>query len=156
MTAAEIDRVRAFAESHFNCDCHSVHGPAHWQNVEDTVASIAHEVGGNLLVGRLFAILHDCCRLDDGADLNHGPRAAALIRQLSGEMLKLSPEDLDLLLYAVEHHTDGMVSADPTVGACWDSDRLDLGRVGVVPSSKYMSTAPGRKIANGIQMPTRY
>jgi uncharacterized protein len=37
------------------------------------------------------------------------------------------------------HHSEGAVHADPTVQTCWDADRLDLGRVGVMPDAKFLS-----------------
>ena len=35
-------------------------------------------------------------------------------------------------------------SADPTIGACWDADRLNLWRVGVAPARGMLSTAAAR------------
>jgi len=52
-----------------------------------------------------------------------------------------------LLDYAIRHHVDGDVSDDPTIGTCWDADRLDLGRVGIVPDERYMSTARGKELS---------
>jgi uncharacterized protein len=114
--------------------------------VEDNFLLIAENEGADRLVGRLFAILHDCCREDDCSDPLHGPRAALLIREWSAR-LRLSPSQEDLLVFAVHHHTDGETTGDPTIGACWDADRLDLGRVGIIPGTQYMSTATGRAIA---------
>jgi hypothetical protein len=37
------------------------------------------------------------------------------------------------------------LSTDPTVGVCFDADRLDLGRVGIEPDPELMSTEAGRK-----------
>ena len=39
----------------------------------------------------------------------------------------------------MRHHSGGQVSEDATIQTCWDSDRLDLGRVGIFPSPKYLS-----------------
>jgi hypothetical protein len=33
----------------------------------------------------------------------------------------------------------------PTIGCCWVADQLDLGRVGIEPDAKMMSTEAGRK-----------
>jgi hypothetical protein len=44
-------------------------------------------------------------------------------------------------------HADGLTSADPTVGACWDADRLNLWRVGVAPDRRLLSTAAARSAA---------
>jgi uncharacterized protein len=47
----------------------------------------------------------------------------------------------------IRRHAEGHTSDDPTIGVCWDADRLDLGRVGMRPRARYMSTAAGRKLA---------
>lgn len=146
MNESDLKRIRSEAETVFRCGVDSIHGFAHWRMVEDSFLLIAEANGADRLVGRLFAILHDCCREDDGADPLHGPRAATLIREWSAR-LRLSPEQEDLLVFAVLHHTDGETSDDPTIGACWDADRLDLGRVGIIPAPLYMSTSTGREIA---------
>ena len=39
---------------------------------------------------------------------------------------------------------DGRVSDDPTIGTCWDADRLDLRRVAIVPKTGLMSTNPAK------------
>jgi uncharacterized protein len=39
----------------------------------------------------------------------------------------------------MKHHSDGEVSTDKTIQTCWDADRLDLGRVGIFPSPKFLS-----------------
>ena len=38
-------------------------------------------------------------------------------------------------------------SDDPIIGTCWDADRLDLGRVGVKPNPKLLSTERARSKA---------
>ncbi len=48
---------------------------------------------------------------------------------------------LGLLCRACAGHADGLTSADPTVGTCWDSDRLNLWQVGVAPVRAMLSTA---------------
>ena len=45
------------------------------------------------------------------------------------------------LEYGCEFHDSGLTSSDPTIGACWDADRVTLRRVGVEPSAEFMSTA---------------
>jgi uncharacterized protein len=42
------------------------------------------------------------------------------------------------------------LSDDPTIGTCWDADRLDLARegVGIQPRARYMSTEFAREIAD--------
>ena len=52
----------------------------------------------------------------------------------------LAADQLTLLKFACEHHEKGRVSDNPTVGCCWDADRLDLGRVGITPHPSRLCT----------------
>jgi uncharacterized protein len=88
----------------------------------------------------LFAFLHDSKRHDDGRDMEHGPRAAEFIRSLRGSLVTLDGEDFDLLVYACEQHTYGLVEAHVTVQTCWDADRLDIPRADIVIDPKYLCT----------------
>jgi uncharacterized protein len=119
-----------------------VHGDLHWRTVGGNGLWIADAVPGvDRHVVFLFALLHDSMRENDFRDPEHGPRAAALARQLHEErVLEITASQLELLTYACHEHTNGLVSDDPTVGACWDADRLDLPRVGVVPLPELFST----------------
>ena len=49
------------------------------------------------------------------------------------------------LAEALRLHSDGRVSADATIGACWDADRLHLPRVFIEPDPKRFST----RVAHG-------
>ena len=144
-----FDSVRDYAESKFALGPHTVHGPDHWKRVGEAGLELAKETGADEAVVRLFALLHDSCRLDDRADLLHGPRAADMLSEISGELFTLEPDRLELLEYAIRHHTGGQISDDPTIGTCWDADRLDIGRVGIIPHPRYMSTVAGRRRASG-------
>ena len=67
------------------------------------------------------------------------------MRGLAGAgVLDLSPDRLRLLTQACARHADGLTSADPTIGACWDGDRLNLWRCGVAPARRLLSTAAAR------------
>jgi uncharacterized protein len=52
----------------------------------------------------------------------------------------LAEEEFELLRYACAYHTSGMTEADITVQTCWDADRLDLGRIGVMPDPRRLCT----------------
>jgi uncharacterized protein len=89
-----------------------------------------------------FGLLHDTRRLNEDVDPEHGPRAATWARGLAASgALRIDERQLALLHTAVADHTRGRVSDDPTVGACWDADRLHLPRVGIVPDPDLFSTA---------------
>jgi uncharacterized protein len=143
----DFARIRDFATSIFALGPYSVHGPDHWQRVETVGLELCQETGADETLVRLFAILHDSCRLDDGADLFHGPRAADMLEEVAGDLFFIDPDRLALLDYAIRHHTGGQISDDSTIGTCWDADRLDIGRVGIIPHERYMSTEPGRRRA---------
>jgi len=73
-----------------------------------------------------------------------------MLGEIAGSLFTFDPDRLALLDYAIRHHTGGQISDDPTIGACWDADRLDIGRVGIIPHERYMSTAAGRRRASDI------
>ena len=81
-------------------------------------------------------------RLNDGYDPDHGRRGFALARDLHGRLHTISDDQMDLLEVACDLHDDGKVTFYPTLGVCWDADRLNLWRVGVRPDPKLLST-PG-------------
>jgi uncharacterized protein len=121
----------------------SQHGPGHWLKVYRNATLVAEQTpGADLAVCELFALLHDCERRSEGTDPQHGPRAAAFAGELHVEgTLTISRQQLALLQKAVSLHAFGQVSDDPTIGVCWDADRLDLPRVGIGIDSRYLSTS---------------
>jgi len=125
----------------------SIHGPRHWRNVEHNGLALAESNDADRTVVRLFALFHDSRRQNDSVDPGHGRRGAELAETLHGDLFHIEPEQLEKLLDACIHHTDGMTSADSTIGTCWDADRLDLPRVGTDPKPEYMSTEEGRRRA---------
>ncbi|MDT8342708.1 MAG: hypothetical protein RQ751_14450, partial [Longimicrobiales bacterium] len=128
------------------------HGVEHWVRVERNGLWLATRLGEegvagsvDTLVVRLFAALHDCQRRDDGYDLEHGPRAADFI---GGLRLPLAPERIECLVTAVRTHTAGPTESDDvTVQVCHDADRLDLGRVRIRPSPRFLNTGPAQDLA---------
>ena len=52
-----------------------VHGVGHWGRVLENGRRLAGSTRADLDVIELFAIFHDPCRLSDGKDADHGPRA---------------------------------------------------------------------------------
>ncbi len=105
---------------------------------------ISSQTGANRHVVELFSYFHDSRRINEHQDEGHGACGAELARQLKGKLFDATDQEMDLLCYACEHHSDGMVRGDPTVLTCWDADRLDLGRVGIVPKPRYLCTEAAR------------
>ena len=120
-----------------------IHGELHWRTVGANGLWLAEPLdGADTLVIFLFALLHDSMRVNDSIDPEHGPRAAAFAGELHAEgVCPPHAAQLETLQYACFEHTNGLVSDDPTVGACWDADRLDLPRVGIQPDPARFSTA---------------
>ena len=121
-----------------------IHGVAHWQRVRENGVRLAKETGANRIVVELFAFVHDCCREDDFTDPEHGPRAAEFLLTLRKDIDYLDDGDFDRLHEAIRDHTFGQRHFDVTIGTCWDSDRLDIGRVGPRPHPRFMSTASAK------------
>ena len=119
-----------------------LHGEGHWKCVAWTGSELADHVPRcDRAAVLLFALLHDTQRLNDG----HDPRAASFARDLHARGLIAPPaETLELLCDACHDHTAGTTSDDPTVGTCWDADRLNLWRVGMRPDPRWLSTTPAK------------
>jgi uncharacterized protein len=145
-SACDLERllqaIRAESTSAFS----AVHGESHWRRVAANGLDLAahHPLCDTLLVV-MFALLHDSMRRNDDWDRHHGLRAADFARRLNGACLLLPETRLATLVTACADHADGKTSADPTIGCCWDADRLDLCRLGVAPRPELMSTAPARR-----------
>ncbi len=123
------------------------HGRGHWARVASNGADIAATTpGADPVVIGAFAAFHDSRRLDEWKDIGHGPRASALVSHLHahGE-LGLTQAQVATLMHAIREHNGGAPTRDKTRGACMDSDRLDIGRVGSTPRRRFMSTAYGRR-----------
>ena len=125
----------------------SAHGPAHWRRVERNGLLLAKRTAANVTVVRLFAVFHDSRRRNENHDPQHGRRGATLASEMRRLHFDLDDDSFATLLYACRWHTEEGRNCDPTIGTCFDADRLDLGRVGIVPEASYMSTDLGREIA---------
>ena len=148
MTSAIHDRkglIQAIRDQYV-LDWHGIHGWDHWMTVHDTGLVLARENGADLRVVELFALLHDSCRLNDGLDPDHGPRAADFALGLNGEFFTLDDPALDILIIAIRDHNAGYVHKDPTISVCWDADRLELPRVGIPTHPDYLGTNTAKKI----------
>ncbi len=128
----------------FVLDLNGIHGYCHWMRVKENGLFLAKTTGANINIIELFAVFHDSKRKDDGRDLNHGKRAVEFIKSLKDSFIFLKRKDFDLLLFACERHTDGLIEANITVQTCWDADRLDLGRIGIKPDPRYLCTSIAR------------
>ena len=95
---------------------------------------------------RLFSVLHDSCRENEFDDPEHGARAAKLALTLRDKYFEM-PDDLfaDLEIALIQHDK-GLTTTNINIGTCWDADRLDLIRVGIVPKDQFFSTQEGKRL----------
>jgi uncharacterized protein len=128
----------------FALDWGGIHGAPHWARVKANGIRLSESTGANVRVVEAFAFLHDSQRLNDDHDPHHGQRAAAFARTLPIALLDLTESEMDLLVAACEGHSEGVMNADITVCTCWDADRLDLGRVGIIPDPSRLCTEAAR------------
>ena len=138
------DSLITLLRATFRLNWDGIHGAPHWARVRDNGLLLAKATGANEDVIEYFAFMHDACRRSDGHDADHGRRAAQLARAIRNRHIALNNAEFELLVDALSGHTDGTTPGNITVATCWDADRLDLGRVDIVPDPRYLHTEPGR------------
>lgn len=126
-----------------------LHGLDHWWRVWKNAQFIAADPfidKVDMEVVALYALFHDSMRQTEGTDTGHGERGYKLFERLS-LMLDfeqyMSERQTETLFEACVDHSTGQRSCDPTIGVCWDADRLDLHRKGIMPDPRLMSTEVG-------------
>ena len=140
-----VEEIRRYVHAQWTLG--ALHGVRHWDRVYENGQKLLTSDVNSLVVG-LFAYLHDSCRMDDGEDLYHGERAAIWIETFRNTYLKdVSDEEIELLQEACRLHTIEHKTGNSTIDACFDSDRLDLWRVGVIPDPERLATEKGKEIA---------
>jgi uncharacterized protein len=128
-----IERVAAGARLASSYD----HGERHWRAVAAVGRRLVEGTpGADAELVFLFALFHDARRVNEHTDPEHGARGAALAR----ELLDLDPARLAVLREACTRHNGARNSDHPTIGCCFDADRLNLPRVGIEPDAQYLST----------------
>lgn len=123
-----------------------IHGLPHWSRVWCHGRRLAAALEVNPCVLAWFAFLHDSQRRNDGWDPAHGARAAdfAVRLQRDGVLTELTAREFDDLCVALRWHSEGQLEGEAAVRACWDADRLDLGRVGIIPAPARLCTTYAR------------
>ncbi len=129
----------------FKIDYHGDHGINHWRRVYENTQILSTHYNIESEVFELFALLHDSKREDEFEDRHHGVRATGFVHKLlRNDVILLDEEDAKRLLYACANHTKSDKSDplfnDLIVQICFDSDRLDIGRVGYSVDISYLAT----------------
>lgn len=131
-------------KAHYKLRWHGTHGIIHWSRVYENGVRLAAQKGVNGKVVQLFSIFHDSQRDNEHRDPYHGKRGAELAIKFR-KHCPLNDLEFDLLTTACELHTKNKTHEDITVQACFDSDRLDLGRVGIRPIPERLCTITGKQ-----------
>jgi uncharacterized protein len=116
-----------------------IHGIIHWHRVYTNGIRLASQEGVNARVVQLFSVFHDSQRTNEGSDKNHGSRSAELAVKLR-KHIPLNKDEFDLLTTACSLHSNTLNHENITVQACFDADRLDLGRVHIYPDPERLCT----------------
>ena len=126
---------------------HGIHGVPHWSRVWLHGRMLSAALDVNPAVLAWFAFLHDSRRFNDHHDPLHGERAADFAVQLlrQGVINELGATEFEHLCEAMRLHSDGHTVAATAMQACWDADRLDLGRVGIRPKPERLCTEAARR-----------
>lgn len=131
----------------YRLDPNGLHGLPHWGRVLENGLRLAEVTGADTAVTTLFSVFHDACREDEWKDKNHGARGAALAAMLRGKVFSCSDAQMELLVRACVGHTSSLPGEqDMTVLTCFDSDKLDLGRVGKTVDPTRLCTEAARAL----------
>lgn len=126
-------------KNHYRLDWFGTHGVIHWSRVHQNGMRLADQDGVNRKVVQLFSIFHDSQRRNENWDENHGGRGAQLALRLR-HLCPVTADEFALLVAACSLHTSCHDHGNITIQACFDADRLDLGRVGNIPDPRYLCT----------------
>ena len=137
----------------FKIDYYGDHGINHWRRVYCNTQKLSSHYNLESEVFELFALLHDSKRHNEFEDIHHGVRAAGFIQKLLRDgVVKLENYDRERLLYACANHTksdkDDPLFNDLIVQICFDSDRLDIDRVGFTVDPAYLATEYAKDLIN--------
>ena len=130
----------------FKLNIDGYHGIRHWERVERVGLELAHKYDVNPAIITTFAMFHDCRRIDENKDQEHGQRSALeWVRYEQDHGHFLSVHEARLVYQAIQGHSDGLITAPIEVQVCWDADRLDLSRVGITVDPKMLCTDHSRR-----------
>ncbi len=140
-----------------------LHGVAHWSRVHRYGLLLAESLRlteTQKLAIVLFAWTHDMARINDGGGNQHSIDGAEYVRHITDTLFSDFPDPvLHVVQNAIRYHSDGMNAEEALyelpilqesewsreqllniIGCCWDADRLDLLRLGMMPLDHKMST----------------
>lgn len=124
---------------------HTGHGLDHWCRVIDNglrLSAITPNVDRDVIIA--FGFLHDSGRTHDEHCEVHGKVAGVYVMRELDVLIPLTNEQKLMVSIACINHTSAQPGEfplyDETLLTCFDADRLDLWRVGILPCNKYLFT----------------
>ena len=144
MKSINFERLWGIVIAQFPLGIYSMHGPQHWKQVEKNGLMLAKETKADEIIIKLFSLFHDSRRKNENIDCWHGLRGYELAKSMKGIHFDLPDLSFKILMDACIYHPCGWQSSDITTATCWDADRLDLPRVGIIPNPDKMGTADGK------------
>jgi len=102
-------------------------------------ALVADPVRESTIIRKALTVVRPAFRLN----FHHGIFAVRL--RNDRVLVELSPGEFEHLCEAMRLHSDGHVEGERAIRACWDADRLDLGRVGIEPHPQRLCTPHARE-----------
>ena len=142
----------------------AIHGVAHWTRVHRYGLLLADSLKlseKEKIAIALFGFTHDLARTDDGGGNQHSIAGAKYVQYVTDTLFSDFPNStVDIVKVAIRYHSDGMNAEEALyelpiagssnwsresvlnmIGCCWDADRLDLLRLGIMPNESKMSTS---------------
>ena len=147
------DRLREYCLQHIPVWQLRIYGIEHSDRVAENGKRLLLP-GANPNVIAAFAYLHDIARSDSDSDPGHGERAAQIIDEIRRTHLAdFSDKEIRLLKDACRLHETAERTGDKTIDICLDADRLDLPRLGIIPTPEQMATEKGAQLAAELNSP---
>ena len=124
----------------------NIYGKSHFDNVmRNGMTLLVPLANKNVIIA--FAYLHDVERSNDANDRSHGEKAALLVDAIKNIYLSEFTEDeISLLKEACKLHGRTHKTGNITLDICLDADRLDLPRMGIIPTPEQMATEKGAEL----------
>lgn len=147
------DRLRDYCEQNTPIWQLDVYSIKHCDRVADNGKRL-FVPGANPNVIIAFAYLHDIARSDSNSDPGHGERATQIIDEIRRTHLAdFSDIEIRLLKDACRLHETAERTGNKTIDICLDADRLDLPRLGIIPTPEQMATEKGAQLAAELNSP---
>lgn len=134
------------------------HGLTHTEQVVFFGIDYALSTNTNPLPVILACALHDCARINDKWDEEHGPNCEPIAREFLNEYdFGLSQDDKNKIIEAIKNHTIGINSTESIAACLWDADRTRLAWENFGPIVERFSTERGLEVARfNIQQQKEY